>query len=105
MTFMEDVDWPEISPVMPPFLEGPLEVVGALATGIALTIVTVAAILILVKADKGGPVLTYAGAVLISIMLAAIREQWLIAAYAVLVLPAFYGIRWLFRKISTRYLS
>ena len=102
---LDGTDFPDIQPVMPPFLEGPLEVVGAIATGIVLTVATVAALLILIRTDKGGPVLSYGAAVLVSAMLSAIRENWWIAGYAVLILPAFYGIRWLFRLISDRWLS
>lgn len=103
MMLLDGTDWPDITPVMPPFLAGPLEVLGAIATGIALTVVTVSALLILVRHDKGGPVLAFGGSVLVSLVLAAMRGDWVIAAYAVLILPAFLGIRWLYRRFSTHY--
>lgn len=103
MTWIDGTDWTDITPEMPPFLAGPLEVVGAIATAIALTIVTVSALLILVRYDKGGPVLWFGGAVLASLILAAIRGDWFVAAYAVLILPAYIGIRWIYRRFSTSY--
>lgn len=103
MMRLDGTDWTDITPQMPPFLAGPLEVLGAIATGIALTVVTVSALLILVRYDKGGPVLWFGGSVLVSLILAAMRGDWVIAAYAVLILPAFIGIRWLYRRFSTHY--
>lgn len=100
MRLIDSTDWPEITPEFPAPLAGIADVLGAVLAGVILFVATMAALFILIKADKGGPVLAYAAAVLLSVVVSAMRADWSTLVYAVLVLPAFFGIRWLFRKIS-----
>jgi hypothetical protein len=105
MRLIDGTDWTDVTPEMPPIFGGlaPMfEVAGALAAAAVMFIATLAALFILIKADKGGPVLAYAAAVLLSVVVSAMRADWSALVYSVLVLPAFFGIRWLFRKISAR---
>ncbi|MFS0852545.1 hypothetical protein [Microbacterium sp. 179-I 3D4 NHS] len=100
---MDGTDWRDIGPVYPaPILDpllGPLGVVGA---GAVLVVSTLTALLILIKpeGEKSSPAFLYAAMVLVGVLISVARADWSTLVYAVLILPAFIGIRWLYRKLT-----
>lgn len=91
---------------VPPIIgnETMMLVVGALAGGVALTIVFVAAVLILVRREgewSGAPGFLGVGLGLAGIS-SFMREDWWILAVAVLMLPALLGFRAIIRRVVAR---
>ncbi|MBT2497466.1 hypothetical protein J7E45_17815 [Microbacterium sp. ISL-59] len=106
MKWIDGTDWNDIKPEFPaPILGGLVEVAGSLLAAAVMFVATLAALFILIKreGEKSGPVLSYAAAVLLSVLVSAVRADWSTLVYVVLILPAFFGFRWLFRRMTSRY--
>ncbi|MBT2486931.1 MULTISPECIES: hypothetical protein [unclassified Microbacterium] len=94
----------DITPLIPAPILGIADFLGDLMVAAVLFVATMAALFIFIKPanEKGGAALSYAAAVLLSAVVSAFRADWAILVYAVLLLPAFFVIRWLLRRITTR---
>lgn len=106
MKWIDGTDWNDITPEFPaPILGGFVEVAGSLLAAAVMFVATLAALFILIKreGEKGGAVLAYAAALIVSAPLSAMRADWSTLVYVVLILPAFFGFRWLFRRMTSRY--
>lgn len=76
----------------------------AILGGVVLTVVAVAAVLILVrpKRERGSAIVTYGVGVIGGLVVSWIREDWWIFAVVVLMLPAMLAVRWLYRRVGDR---